>query len=304
MDRAAVVIASKNRLDDLRKAVASAMEQTVQPEIIVMDDGSSDGTAGTIRREFPTVRVQRSESSLGYIAQRNRGACLAASPIIFSIDDDAVFSSPTVIENTLAEFNHPRVGAVAIPFVEINRSLEIKQRAPESGKVFAAYTYIGTAHAVRRDLFLGLAGYREDLVHQGEEEDFCIRLLNAGFITRYGAADPIHHFESPRRSWTRMDYYGARNKILYCWQNVPFPFFPGHLAMTSVKTLAHNLQPRRFATRARGVLAGFAAGAVNRARRRPVSAEVYRLSRELKRRGAVALHEIESRLPEPLHIEA
>ena len=81
---------------------------------------------------------------------------------------------------------------------------------------------------MRRDLFLGLSGYRDILIHQSEEEDYSVRLLNAGFITRAGNADPVHHFESPKRSLARMDFYGARNKVLYAWHNVPFPHLVKH----------------------------------------------------------------------------
>ena len=235
--RATVVITTKNRLEELRKAVASALAQTAGPEILVIDDGSGDGTAAAMSREFPSVRLHRSEQSLGLIVQRNRAARLAGNPILFSLDDDAAFSTHTVVEDTLREFDHPRVGAVAIPFVDVNRGPKVRQRAPRPDEVYATYDFIGTAHALRRDVFLSLNGYREVLFHQGEEEDYCLRMLNAGWITRSGNADPVHHFESARRSWARMDFYGARNKVLYAWHNVPFPGMAAHLAGTTAKTL-------------------------------------------------------------------
>ena len=294
---ATVVITTKNRLQELRNAVVSALAQTAKPKVLVMDDGSTDGTYDRVRREFPQVQIHRSEASLGYIVQRNRAALLAETPVLFSIDDDAVLSSPTVVEQTLREFDHPRVGAVAIPFVNVNQSPAVNQRAPDAKGIYAAYAYIGTAHAVRRDVFRALGGYRELLIHQSEEEDYCIRLLDAGYITRCGLADPIHHFESPRRSWTRMDYFGARNKVMYAWNNAPWPYFPMHLAVTTFMTSIFARQPARCLTRVRGVLAAYARCVTGRGDRRPVRPSVYRLSRELKRRGAVPLAEIESRLP-------
>jgi len=73
-----------------------------------MDDGSTDDTRAAVLRSFPAVGLHCSEKSLGYIVQRNRAAHFAKNPIIFSIDDDAVFSTPSVVENTLREFEHPR----------------------------------------------------------------------------------------------------------------------------------------------------------------------------------------------------
>jgi glycosyltransferase involved in cell wall biosynthesis len=295
---ATVVITTKNRVDDLRKAVASALVQTANPEIIVMDDGSTDGTAEVMRREFPQVRLHRSEFSLGYIAQRNRATRLASSPIIFSIDDDAIFSGPNVIEQTLREFNDPRIGAVAIPFVDVNTSPVVRQKAPEPIGTYATYSFIGTAHALRRDLFLALSGYREILVHQSEEEDYCIRMLNDGYITKCGNADPIHHFESPRRSWERMDFYGARNKILYAWHNIPGSAAAIQLGGRTAKALTFSLKPRRMWTRFRGLCSGFRLLATGAVTRQPVSRAVYHLSQELKRRGAIPSEEIFNRLAE------
>lgn len=123
-----------------------------------------------------------------------------------------------------------------------------------------------------------------------------MRMLNAGWITRCGNADPIYHFESPRRSWARMDFYGARNKVLYAWHNVPFPRVVSHLAGTTAKTLIHTLKPGRFWTRLRGLLAGYLFCARARSRRLPVTMETYCLIQELKRRGAVLFDEIVPRL--------
>ena len=95
-----------------------------------------------------------------------------------------------------------------------------------------------------------------------------------------------------------MDYYGARNKVLYAWHNVPFPAVTAHLAATTAKTLAYTLRPNRVWTRLRGLLAGYALAASGRARREPVEKEAYRLSQELKRRGVIPVEEISSRLPE------
>ena len=127
-----VVITTKNRKEDLRKSILSALEQTACPRVLVMDDGSTDGTSELVKQEFPGVQVERSEISVGLIVQRNRAARLAETPILVSIDDDAVFSTCQVVADTLREFDHPRVGAVAIPVVDVNRSPRERNRTPEA----------------------------------------------------------------------------------------------------------------------------------------------------------------------------
>src|SRR6516162_535254 len=115
---ASVVITTKDRKDELRRAIKSAIWQTEPIEILVLDDGSSDGTSDMVRSEFPHVRLDRAPTSLGYVAQRNRGAALCSGKVIFSMDDDAEFSTARVVEQALAGFNHPRVAAIAIPYIE------------------------------------------------------------------------------------------------------------------------------------------------------------------------------------------
>src|SRR5581483_7389816 len=100
---ATVVISTKNRLEDLRRALRSCLSQSAGPAILVIDDGSSDGTSEAVRQEFPSVRLVREEVSKGYIVERNRGAALATTDVIVSIDDDAEFVSPNTVAQALAE---------------------------------------------------------------------------------------------------------------------------------------------------------------------------------------------------------
>jgi GT2 family glycosyltransferase len=292
----AVVIVTKNRQSDLRRAVASALEQTAKPEVVVIDDGSADGTADMVRREFPQACLHRSGASLGYIAQRNRAARLTDADVIVSIDDDAVFSSPGVVEQAITAFGHPRVAAVAIPYIEPHKSEQMLQTAPDNRGIWATDAFRGTAHALRRDIFLKLGGYREQLVHLGEEQDLGVRFLEQGFVVRVGYGEHIIHFEAQQRDWSRIEYYGRRNDILFVWHNVPAAFAPQHLLGTTMNGLRWSIAARSTAM-ARGTLAGYADSARRWNERAPVSVPVYRLHRQLKKQGPRLLCEIEHMLP-------
>jgi len=288
-----VVITTKNRMDELRKAVASALMQDARPRVLVIDDGSTDGTSDMMCREFPGAQLERVEQSRGYIVQRNRGAALAQTPFIVSIDDDAVFSTPRIVSQTIAEFRDPHIGAVAIPFINVNQDKIVRQSAQDERGIYVTGSYIGTAHALRRELFLDLGGYREFLFHQGEEEDYCIRMLAAGYVVRLGRADPIHHLESPKRDFKRWDIFGRRNNVLFAWCNVPLVNFPVRLLATTFNGLRHGVRQRRLLRMIHGLALGYAAIFRYWDQRRPVPAWAYRAFRRLRGQTTAQLSEVQ-----------
>ena len=297
---ASIVITTRNRKKELEKALISAISQRVQGrlEIIVVDDGSTDGTSELVHSRFHDVKVFRAESSRGYIVQRNQAALLATGAFIFSIDDDAIFSERTIVADVLREFDDLAIGAVAIPFVDVNREPNVvRQLAPDCAQRHIGPSFIGTAHALRRDVFLKLGGYRESLFHQGEESDYCLRMLAAGYVVRLGRSDVIFHFESPRRDFARMDLYGRRNNVLFAWHHVPWRFLPLYLAATTWNGLRHGMRVGRTWQMVKGLCQGYGAIWKERHQRSPVPTAVFKLYRELVKRNVIPLSEIEGRLP-------
>jgi GT2 family glycosyltransferase len=295
---ATVLIVTHNRLDELRRAVASALGQSAATEVIVIDDGSTDGTAEAVAAEFPQARLVLSERSQGYIVQRNRGFELAQAPIVLTLDDDGELASPLTVEQTLADFDRPLVGAVAIPHVDVVGSEEIARLrpAPRDG-VLVTSEFVGTAAAIRRDLLLELGGFRETIFHQGEERDFCVRLLAAGRVVRVGRADPIRHYPSSRRDVRRMDLYGRRNTILYAWYNEPLASAAVRMAEMTAQGLVSGLRVRRPAAALRGLALGYRACWEHRRERRPLPRPVIRLFRRLWKHGPLPLRDVERLLP-------
>jgi GT2 family glycosyltransferase len=290
--RASIVIPSCNRVDELRALIRSCLDQTVPVEIIVVDDAANDEIERMIRVGFSGVRYFRLGKSKGPAFQRNRGIQLATHEIVFPVDDDSLFISRHTIEQTLAEFDHPRIGAVGIPYVNINHDARVLQSAPRDGAIHVTYGFVGAAHAVRRDVFLKVGGFREHFFYMGEESDLCLRMLRDGYVTRLGNADPIHHLESPRRNMKLASFSGRRNDIRFAWHNVPLPDFPWHLAGTTFNGFRAALTQGCFASMVSGTAAGYADLFRRWHERDPVSRRTYRLHRALKKR-TLKLEEIE-----------
>lgn len=295
---ASIVITTRNRCARLRRAIASSVAQTADVEVLVIDDASTDGTAEMIRSEFPEVRLFRDEQARGYIARRNRGVRMARAPIVVSIDDDAHFPSPRTVEQTLADFDDDRVGAVAIPYVDLIPRRIAYQVPPDHHSVWAVHRYIGTAHAIRRDLFLDLGGYRVAFVSRCEEADLCVRILDAGRVTRLGSADVIHHAAGPRDAGQNMRMQ-ARNDLLHAWANVPLRFLPVRLVQATAWHVYVGIILRHPFAVAAGIVSGYAAMATRTVLRRPVAIRTHRIDMQLRRRGPIRLAELVDRLPEP-----
>lgn len=295
--RASVVIPTRNRPVELRLALESALRQTVPVEILVMDDGGAPATAEMVRRDFPHARYYHLAAGQGPCFQRNRGIERASAPFVFPIDDDSIFASPDIVERTLADFQFDRAGAVAIPYVNIRLDPAVHQQPPDTRQVYVTAAFVGAAHALRRDLFLALGGYREHLFYMGEEGDFCVRMLAAGHVTRLGTAPPIHHLESPVRDLARADYLGRRNDVLFAWHNVPMPGLLAYWLATTFNGLRFGLRARRPARMARGLYGGYRDCLRHWNGRQPLDPGVCRLFRDLKRGGPVPWDAVAARLP-------
>lgn len=284
---ATIVITTKDRKDDLRRALSSCVRQSFPCEILVIDDGSQDGTAQMVREEFPQVKLVRQNESGGLIARRNDAARLANGEVIVSIDDDAELSDADIVRQTLADFHSSRIGAVAIPFINIRQNDKIYQKAPSTSEVWITNEFIGTAHALRKDLFHALGGYRESFVRQHEEGDFCIRMLDAGFYVALGQSQPVLHFESPARSREREEVFGQRNLIMFAWLNVPMPELLWHLPATIINGLIWGCRTHCLWFRLRGTISGIKGIVASIRERRPVTRSTYALYRRLKKAGPV-----------------
>jgi glycosyltransferase involved in cell wall biosynthesis len=284
-----VVISTKNRFSDLIRSIESCLTQTIIPEVIVIDDGSSDETAREIPQRYPGVKYLRRESSRGCIVRRNEGAVIASGEIIFSIDDDAEFKHADTVEQTLGDFSSPSIAAVAIPLIEPKLGGALLQSHPDNSTTWITDTFKGTAYAIRKTAFLDAGGFRAELVHQGEETDLCIRLLDAGMLVRLGSAKPIYHYESPKRDMTRMHFYGRRNDILFALNNVPTVYLAAHALGTTLNGVRASLGTPNSGAMLRGIASGYSYGFASRRVRKPVKHRTYRLFRRLRKAGPLPL---------------
>lgn len=308
---ATIAIITRNRKDELRRALRSSLEQEGAIEVLVLDDGSTDGTAEMVAEEFPEVRVARFDDDADVAARRNDAAELARGAVIVSIDDDAVFTTPRIVADTLRDFDHPRLAAVAIPFIDVGVRPEVQQAAPDPEGQWVTTIFRATAYAIRRDVYAEIGGYTPEIQQFGEEWDLSLKLLDAGYVIRLGRSDVIHHHTSTKRSYRRMDVYQRRNEWLISWMYFPFPWHLISPLWYSVKGLRTGVETGRMRNMVLGIRAGIRAMLTARPPRHPLapaSFQVDQLARKRLRAGtALRLDEAEAVLgpfgpaPKPEH---
>ena len=294
---ATIAIVTRDRREVLRNALASALAQEGSTEVVVIDDGSRDGTAAMVSEEFPGARLVHFDEPAGLAARRNDATAAARGDVIVSIDDDAVFSSTRTVLETLEDLDDPRIGVVAIPYIDVGVSPDERQRPPDPSDRWVTSIFRGTAYAIRREILTQIGGFDPAIVHQGEEWDVAMRLIGAGYVVRLGRADPIHHHASTHRDLRKMDVYGRRNELLISWRYLPAPWHLVYVLGYIVKGVHFGLRVGRPAAMGRGILRGIRSCTSGVGARRPIARAAFAFDRRSRSHGPVLLKRQSDSLP-------
>ena len=113
MPRVSVIVPTYNRREWLCEAIDSILAQTYGDlEVIVIDDGSTDGTGGALRERYGDRIRYRWYGNAGVSAARNRGIELARGEFVAFLDSDDLWLEPKVEKQVHYLDEHPEVGAV------------------------------------------------------------------------------------------------------------------------------------------------------------------------------------------------
>jgi glycosyltransferase involved in cell wall biosynthesis/phosphoserine phosphatase len=192
-----VVIPTHNRARTVGRAINSVLGQTLDDyEIVIVDDGSSDGTRELLAPlQAARCRVVRNEVNVGVSASRNRGVEAARGDVIAFLDDDDEFRPGTLA--ALYERYH------ADPELQFAWGTRIIHERAANGQIISSRTddwhnvpyrlsssdflplslQIATsaAFSIRRALFLRIGGFDTGL-KVSEDRDLFIRLAQGGYI--------------------------------------------------------------------------------------------------------------------------
>ena len=216
-------------------------------EVLVVDNGSADGSADAIAQAFPQVRLIRNEDNRLYSRGNNQGAFAATGEFVCTLNSDTEVRPGAL--DMLVDFlrEHPDHGAVSPKLVDPDGTVQCAcQRFPTllSALCFDSWwgkwwpgsavqrRYLmedfdhlsscdvpqppGAVFCMRREEYVAMGGLDEDLELFFNDVDICKRLWSAGRRVGYLAeAEVMHHRGASTSSFGKMLVIWHRNRIAY-----------------------------------------------------------------------------------------
>ncbi|HUI28811.1 MAG TPA: glycosyltransferase family 2 protein [Candidatus Acidoferrales bacterium] len=232
-----VVIATWNRRDDLRETLKKYCEQTYRKvEIIVVDNGSTDGTDCMLAAEFPAIQYIRLETNTGVKAY-NIGMQKALGEIIVVSDNDSYLEA-TGIQKIVDAFARlgDKVAAIACEVVYVPENKVYNwyrfEHNTQDSEGYSAHMFIGAGAAIKKKVLEEVGYYPEEFFVYMNEVDLSTRIIGAGYDIRYFPNIVTYHNASTvSRSKGRIRLLSYRNIIWYYWKYFPFPIALGRCAI-------------------------------------------------------------------------
>lgn len=207
-----VIIVTWNRKDDILETLDALQNQTYSNlEVIIVDNGSSDGTADVIRKKYPNYKLIYLSSNVGCEEGFNVGIVDATGPILIFLDSDAFFED-TGIEKIVKKFQADESLGIVDPRIFNFFSNEIQNEPKNWPKDHTMFT--GCAVGVKKEVFNNIGLRPKDYFIYASEPDICIRALDYGYKIEHCSDIIAYHKESPtKRLSPKFYYYNTRNVL-------------------------------------------------------------------------------------------
>lgn len=209
---ASVIIVSYNGLNEIKRCLPSLINQSYPSyEILLVDNGSSDGSPEYVEQSFPQVRVIRNHTNLGYAGGNNKGFESAKGDYLVALNQDTVVDREWLSELIKAMEYRPNVALATskicylseknvintcgndVNFTGLAFCRGIGQPADNFNEEGVVPAISGCAFAVRRSVLDHIGGFDDDFFLYLEDTDLSIRARLAGYECLYVPTSVAYH---------------------------------------------------------------------------------------------------------------
>jgi len=227
-----IIIVSYNSKKVLKECLTSIFGnlKNFAYEVIVSDNGSTDGSIEMIKKEFPRVRVIENNANIGFAAANNRALSLAKGEYVFYLNPDTVLLDENIIKLVNFMDAHSQAGACGPLVLNSDGTMQrqCKRGWPTFRNSFFYYSGLwklfpksqkwkkftgsyfcldkpddqicevdqlsGAAMIVRRDILEKIGWMDEKYIMYWDDTDLCFRIKNLGFKIYYVPQAKITHY--------------------------------------------------------------------------------------------------------------
>jgi GT2 family glycosyltransferase len=227
--RVGVVVITHNRRKEALTSVSRLLALPERPRVVLVDNGSSDGTAPAVRGKHPGVEVVALPENLGAVG-RNVGVERLDTPYVAFCDDDTWWEPGSLTRAADVLDPSPRLAVLTArilvepggredPIVAELRDSPVQGPAWLPGPALGSF--LAGASVVRRSAFLACGGFSPRLWLGGEEELLATDLASAGWELCYLEELTVHHQASRLRDPHLRRRLGLRNTLWFTWLRRP-----------------------------------------------------------------------------------
>lgn len=238
-------------IEDCLRSIFEGMNK-ITFEVIVSDNGSTDGSVENIRAQFPKVRVLENRANLGFAKGNNAGIRETGGEYVLILNPDTIVHHGSLDRWIEFAERHPEAGAFGCRVQNPDGTYQRSARPfPTVTRYLTAALYLhflghlrrpvltpeydwwkgntereidwqsGCCVMLRGELLKQLGGFDERFFYQFEEVDLCRRVWNAGYRIRFTPEASITHLggQSVRRFPARFAIEVCRNGYRYFFKH-------------------------------------------------------------------------------------
>jgi GT2 family glycosyltransferase len=231
--RVTTVVVTRDRWDDLSWSLPLQ-----QRPVVLVDNGSTDGTPDRVREAFPDVTVVELGRNRGAVG-RNVGVEAASTPYVAFADDDSWWPATSLDRAADLLDRHVRLGLLAArvlvgPEERLDPTCAAMAASPLGTPPGlpgpAVLGFVACGAVVRRQAFLEAGGFDPVVHFPGEEERLALDLAAGNWSLAYVEDVVAHHHPSTRRGPTlKRQALERRNELLTAVMRRPWPRVGGVL---------------------------------------------------------------------------